>query len=127
MTTTTDTAITVIAASQLAALLQAGALTEFWNVLVPEYFTGELIPGSRHVPVPDVGAEVRRNGLAREAAIVVYCSGPTCPNSRQAAAKLAAFGFTNVALFEGGLEEWKEEGYETSSRDPRVTRESRSA
>jgi rhodanese-related sulfurtransferase len=34
----------------------------------------------------------------------------TCPNSRDAATKLATLGFTDVRLFEGGLEAWTASG-----------------
>jgi rhodanese-related sulfurtransferase len=99
-----------ITANELAHSLRAGSIDEIWNALTDEYFTGEMIPGSRRVPVDQVGREVARSGLARDRAIVVYCSGKTCPNSRQAAEKLIALGFTRVRLYEGGLEDWKQGG-----------------
>lgn len=100
-------AIRVIGTAELRRRVDAGPIEHFWNVVVDRYYTGELIPGSRHVPVPQVGEEVRRLGIPTDAEIVVYCNGPTCPNSEQAAQKLEAFGFTNVSVFKGGLEEWK--------------------
>ena len=69
-----------------------------------------MILGSRRVPVDQVGREVRGGAIARDTSIVVYCSGPTCPQSRAAAEKLVALGFTDVDLFEGGLEEWRAAG-----------------
>lgn len=99
-----------ITADELAADLAAGRVAELWNALVDEYFTGEMIPGSRRVPVGQVGREVAATGLAKDTPIVTYCSGPTCPNSTQAAEKLVTFGFTNVRAFEGGLEAWKASG-----------------
>jgi rhodanese-related sulfurtransferase len=103
-------AIRTITADALAEQLSAGAVAEFWNVLTDDYFTGELIPGSRRVPLDHVGREAAARGLARDTAIAVYCSGPTCPQSRAAAEKLVALGFTDVRLFEGGLEAWKAAG-----------------
>jgi len=108
---TTSATIAAISATQLAERLRAGEVAEFWNALTDAYFTGEMIPGSRRVPVDQVGREVAQTGLAKDTPIVVYCIGPACPNSRQAAEKLVAFGFTDVTVFEGGLEEWKEAGY----------------
>ena len=58
-----------------------------------------------------LGEAVRRSTLAKDASIVVYCAGPACPASRQAAEKLAAFGYTRVEAYEGGLEEWKQAGF----------------
>lgn len=113
ITTTTSGAITVVTANDLADHLGAGHVAETWNALVDGYFTGEMIPGSIRVPVDQVGREIERRAIPRDRVIAVYCSGPTCPNSRQAAEKLARFGFTHVLLFEGGVEEWKASGRET--------------
>ena len=99
-----------ITADALARDLEAGAVAEFWNVLTDDYFTGEMIPGSRRVPLDQIGRELARAPLALDTAIVVYCSGPTCPQSGQAGDKLAAFGLTNVRIFEGGLTAWRDAG-----------------
>jgi rhodanese-related sulfurtransferase len=82
-----------------------------WNVLGDDYFKGELIPGSRRVPADRLGEALKQSTLAKDASIVVYCAGPSCPVSRQAAEKLAAFGYTRVEAYEGGLEEWKQAGF----------------
>jgi rhodanese-related sulfurtransferase len=83
---------------------------ELWNVLTDEYFKGEMIPASRRVPLDTVGREVATSGIARDAEIIVYCSGPTCPQSSAAAEKLTTLGFTNVRAYKGGLEQWKAAG-----------------
>jgi rhodanese-related sulfurtransferase len=100
----------IITAGELAQLIPSGTIAQFWNVLHNDYFTWELIPGSRHVPIDRVWREVASLGLAKDTAIVVYCSGPSCPNSKQAGEKLTGLGFTNVRVFEGGLEAWKAVG-----------------
>jgi rhodanese-related sulfurtransferase len=110
MPTVTSTAAPSIALGELTHCRAAGHVAEFWNVLTDDYFTGELIPGSRRVPLDQVGREVAGGRIAKDAAIVVYCSGPACPQSRAAADKLVALGFTDVRAFEGGLEVWKAAG-----------------
>ena len=100
----------IISAEELARDLEAGAVAEFWNVLTDDYFTGEMIPGSRRVPLDQIGRELAHASLAPSTALVVYCSGPTCPQSGQAGAKLLTYGFTNVRVFEGGLAAWRESG-----------------
>ena len=117
-TTHSSSAITLVTASELDAHTAAGHVAETWNALVDAYFTGEMIPGSIRVPVDQVGREIERRGIPKDRTIAVYCSGPACPNSRQAAEKLVAFGFTNVLLFEGGLEEWKASGRQTVQLQP---------
>jgi rhodanese-related sulfurtransferase len=102
--------VPIISLDQLARALQSGPPRELWNVLTDEYFSGEMIPGSRRVPLDRVGREVAESGIAKDSAIVTYCSGPTCPQSKAAAEKLIALGFTNVRAFEGGLEAWKAAG-----------------
>ena len=107
---TASAAVATITADALARRLAAGDVPQLWNVLTDDYFTGEMIPGSRRVPLDRVGREVAALGLPRDTAIVTYCSGPTCPQSRAAAEKLAALGFTDVRAFEGGLAEWTASG-----------------
>ncbi len=102
--------VRIITIDELTRELQAGAVSELWNVLTDDYFTGEMIPGSRRVPLDRVGREVAASGIATDTAIVTYCSGPGCPQSKAAAEKLATLGFTNVRAFEGGLEAWKNAG-----------------
>jgi rhodanese-related sulfurtransferase len=103
--------IATISTADLAQRTRDDIGLHVWNVLTDDYFKGELIPGSRRVPVDRLGEALRRSSLAKDAAIVVYCAGPTCPQSRQAAEKLVGFGYTHVAAYEGGLEEWKAAGF----------------
>ena len=103
--------IATISTPELAQRFREDVGLHLWNVLTDEYFKGELIPGSRRVPVDHLGEALRGSTLAKDAAVVVYCAGPKCPSSRHAAEKLAAFGYTNVKAYEGGLEEWKAAGF----------------
>ena len=104
--------IKTITTRELEERLREGARLEFWNVLTDEYFHGEMIPGSRRVPLDSVGREVRETNVPKGAEVVVYCAGPKCPQSRMAAEKLQALGYTNVRAYEGGIEEWKQLGHE---------------
>lgn len=105
----------VISLEGFDASLADGATTEVWNVLTDEYFTGELIPGTRRVPLDGIGREAA--SLTPDAPITVYCSGPDCPQSKAAGEKLASLGFTNVRVFEGGLTAWKDAGRPVESAD----------
>ena len=104
------TTIRTISHGELTQRLGQGPIPQFWNVLTDDYFQGELIPGSRRVPLDRVAREALQTHLPQDGEIVVYCSGPTCPQSRAAAEKLVALGYTNVRAFEGGLEHWKAAG-----------------
>lgn len=98
----------IISLEHLTGDQAEGRVAEFWNVLTDDYYTGELIPTSRRVPLDRVGREA--SGLPKDTDIVVYCSGVDCPQSKAAGEKLAGLGFTNVRVFEGGLEAWKNAG-----------------
>lgn len=105
-----------ITIQELTNELAADHPAELWNVLTDDYFTGELIPGSRRVPLDRVGREA--GNLPPDTPLVVYCSGPSCPQSKAAGEKLAALGFSNVRVFEGGLEAWKSAGRELEQVKP---------
>jgi rhodanese-related sulfurtransferase len=110
-TTGHTTDVATITTSELAQRFAGDVGLHVWNVLTDDYFKQELIPGSRRVPADRLGEALRRSTLAKDASIVVYCAGPQCPLSRQAAEKLAAFGYTHVQAYEGGLDEWKAAGH----------------
>src|SRR3712207_2209943 len=111
--TTTMADIRTISTDELRQrLAQPRSGLQFWNVLTDDYFAGEMIPGSRRVPLDTIGREVAESGVGKDAEIVVYCSGPACPQSGAAAEKLVKLGFTNVRAFKGGLEAWKAAGLE---------------
>lgn len=95
-----------ITTAELQDRLRDTAGFELWNVLTDDYFTGRLIPRSRRVPLDVVVKTAKTEGIARDAEIVVYCSGPGCPQSLLAAEKLTTVGYTNVRVYEGGLQEW---------------------
>lgn len=101
-----------ISTEELNDKLKGGDSFEFWNVLTADYYTKELIAGSRYVPLDRIGREVVDANIAKDTEIVVYCAGPHCPQSATAAEKLTILGYTRVKAYEGGLEEWKAAGFE---------------
>lgn len=112
--------IKTVSTGELEEKLRAGGRFEFWNVLTDEYFGGELIPGSRRVPLDRVGREAHESNLPKDAEVVVYCAGPHCPQSGYAAEKLQSLGYTNVRAYEGGLEDWKGAGHGVESVESTV-------
>ena len=102
--------VKTISTETLQQRLEHGKSLHLWNVLTDGYFTGEMIPGSRRVPLDTIGREVSGEKSPKSEEIIVYCGGPKCPQSLQAAQKLMNLGYTNVKAYEGGLEEWKNAG-----------------
>jgi rhodanese-related sulfurtransferase len=98
----------IITIYHLIELLRRRAIEEFWNVMPDSDFTGELIPGSRRVPLDRIARESVR--LPRDTSIVVYCSHAKSRDGKYASTELTVLGFRNVRVFQGGLEAWKASG-----------------
>ena len=105
------TDVRTITTNELRQRLDQGPNLEFWNILTDKWFTGEMIPGSRRMPLDTI--EHNATAIPKDAEIIAYCGGPRCPQSTQAAQKLTELGYTNVRAFEEGLEGWKAAGYST--------------
>ncbi|MDY6769312.1 MAG: rhodanese-like domain-containing protein [Candidatus Nanohaloarchaea archaeon] len=105
--------VDTISRDELKEKMDAGEDFTLVNVLSPEQFEQEHIPGSINIPLDEVEQEFP-DRFDRDDDIVVYCASPSCSASPKAAEKLDSMGFTNVADYEGGLSDWKER-YETES------------
>jgi rhodanese-related sulfurtransferase len=108
--------IRTVSTQELQQLLDRDNGLHLWNVQTDQYFTGELIPGSRRVPLDTVEHDTK--DVAMNAEIITYCGGPTCGQSAEAARKLLDLGYTNVRVFKEGLEGWKAAGNETVRPEP---------
>lgn len=102
--------VRTISTQELQRRLDRDSGLHLWNVQTNRWFTGELIPGSRRVPLDTIEHDTR--SVSKDAEIVVYCGGAACSQSREAARRLADVGYTNVRVFKDGLEGWKAAGNE---------------
>ncbi len=75
----------------------------------PEDFAEKHIPGANSFSVGNFDSLFRERGelLRLGEVIIVYCSGPSCEDSRNLAEKLRDRGFENIFVFKGGMEEWE--------------------
>lgn len=103
------TDIRTISTIELRQGLDRGDSLQFWNVQSDTSFTGEIIPGSRRMPLDRL--ERDSAGVSKDTEIVAYCGGPQCSQSTEAAQKLTSLGYTNVRTYTAGLEGWKAAGY----------------
>jgi rhodanese-related sulfurtransferase len=102
--------VRTLSTDEMAKLTQENG-AQVWNVLTPDYFSGEMIPGSRHVPLDRLEQHLVQARVPKSARIIVYCSGaPSCLQSNVSAQKLTELGYVDVADYEGGLTAWKAAG-----------------
>lgn len=80
------------------------------EVLPPHHFAERHLPNARNLPLVDFDRNVSSLLPDRDAAIVVYCAGPTCANSSMAARRLAQLGYSDIRIFEGGKLAWEQAG-----------------
>lgn len=103
--------VTHLSAAETKQLIEQDPGVHLWNVVSEEYYKGESIDGSRWIPVTILEQKLKGSSLSKDAPIIVYCASKECPASGKAAEKLQSLGYKNVKAFEGGLKEWKAQGY----------------
>lgn len=108
--------VRVLSTAELQQGLDRDSGLHVVNVQTDQFFAGELIPGSRRIPLDGIEQGVR--DLPKDTEIVTYCAGPACSQSTQAARKLSELGYTNVRAYTDGLEGWKAAGNEIVSPQP---------
>jgi polyisoprenoid-binding protein YceI len=101
-----------ITAAELRAQLQGATPPLLLDVLPDEEFRAARLPGAKNACVYNVTFldDVQKLAPDRGSALVVYGSRAGNLASATAAEKLLAAGYTRVADFRGGLEEWRAAG-----------------
>ena len=86
------------------------------EALGASFYADAHLPGAINIPVNRV--ERLAPGLLPDldAEVVVYCSG-TCNSAATVAGRLVELGYRNVAIYEGGKEDWVEHGLPVSRPD----------
>ena len=106
----------IVSTDELQRRLDRDSGLHLLNVETGRSFTGELIPGSRRLPVDRIGQQPF--AVSKDAEIVTYCGGPQCSQGAEAARELFALGYTNIAVYKDGLEGWKAAGNEIVAPTP---------
>ena len=83
-------------------------------------FMSETIAGSIAVPDTKLDELIGRFPLNKEEKIIVFCGGYVCGKSHKVANKLVSLGYKNVAVYAGGLPQWKKEGLPTTKSAAKV-------
>jgi rhodanese-related sulfurtransferase len=99
-----------ISTTALKIALSQGAPPVLIEALPLASYEKEHLPGAINIPLDGFEARARALLPNQRAELVVYCSGPTCPNSHAAARKLGELGYENVRVYSGGKAAWREAG-----------------
>ncbi len=103
----------VIRHSELKAMIERNDAMMILDILPPEEFIREHLPGSINVPQGENFEKMIEMMIPdKSMPVIVYCGTREDQSSAEVAQKLAALGYKNVSDYENGLQEWKEMGYE---------------
>jgi rhodanese-related sulfurtransferase len=80
------------------------------EALPPEHFRKQHLPGAINIPIEQVRSIAPEVMPNKDVEVIVYCAGPACHASRQAADELSAMGYVNVRHYVGGKEDWAKAG-----------------
>ena len=94
----------LISRDALKAAIEAGATVV--DALGGDYYAKQHLPGAVALAPGDVDALASAVLPDKDAAIVTYCTGPSCPNSGQVTGRLTALGYANVRKYREGIEDW---------------------
>jgi len=104
----------LISRDALQAAIGAGTVTVV-DALGGDYYAKQHLPGAVALAPGDVDALASAVLPDKNAAIVTYCTGPSCPNSGQVATRLTTLGYTNVRKYAEGIQDWIDAGLRTES------------
>jgi len=101
--------VRIVTRNELQARLGANPSLVLLEALPEKYFNDWHLPGARHFPHDQARTLAPVVVSDKTTEIVVYCASSTCQNSHIAAKVLQQIGYTNVSVYAGGKEDWKEE------------------
>ena len=104
----------LISRDDLKAGIDAGTVTVV-DALGGDYYARQHLPGAVALAPGQVDALAASVLPDRNATIVTYCTGPSCPNSGQVADRLTALGYANVRKYREGIQDWVSAGLPTES------------
>jgi rhodanese-related sulfurtransferase len=76
------------------------------EALPRDYYDKEHLPGAINIPHDQVDELAASLLPDKDAAVIVYCANGPCANSGIAARRLSELGYTNVADYHLGKEDW---------------------
>jgi rhodanese-related sulfurtransferase len=101
--------VKIVTRNELQSRLDANPRLVLLEALPEKYYNDWHLPGALHFPHDQARTLAPQVVPYKAAEIVVYCASKTCQNSHIAANVLQQIGYTNVAVYAGGKQDWKEE------------------
>lgn len=99
-----------VSREELQTLMNGDASPVVLEALPERYFAEGHLPGAQHLPHDAVAERASDMVPDKDAAIVVYCANDACRNSHKAARAFLELGYTDVAVYPGGKQDWMEAG-----------------
>ena len=109
----------VVSADTLRRWVREG-LAVLLDAREPEAYFRAHLPGARNLPVDAVGDSLDLlQSLPRDRWLVCYCDGAPCDLGERLAYELKSWGFDSVAVYWGGVADWRERGLPMEKGGPR--------
>ena len=99
-----------ITRQQIQHLLASKTPLTLVEALPEKYYRDGHLPGALHIPHDRVRELAAALLPDKDTLIVVYCANKPCQNSRIAAQTLGALGYTDVAEYVEGKQDWADAG-----------------
>lgn len=94
---------------QLAEKVLAGRAV-LVEALPQKYYADFHLPSARHLPHDQVNLLASQVLPEKDAEIIVYCANVQCQNSHIAAHALTKLGYSRVAVYAEGKQDWLDAG-----------------
>ncbi|OHB28718.1 MAG: hypothetical protein A2X84_06420 [Desulfuromonadaceae bacterium GWC2_58_13] len=95
---------------EVRELLRVGAVVI--DARADEIYAEGHLPKAISLPLGEVDDLLKafKRNVAREATLIIYCSGFGCPDSFDLGMRLIEEGYEDVRVYEGGFPEWRDAG-----------------
>jgi rhodanese-related sulfurtransferase len=103
---------------EVRELLRVGAVVIDART-IDAYDEGHL-PKAIALPLGEMAGllKVFERNVAKDATLIVYCSGFGCPDSFDVGMRLLEAGYVDVRVYEGGFPEWRDAGLPVTKEAP---------
>lgn len=106
-----------MATADLHEMIQDGKKAIIIDARSAKYDDGKRIPGAHSLTDESSADDVAKVIPAKDDFVVTYCSSVKCPASKNLAKHLDKLGYTNVMVYEEGLEAWLAAGHKVDEKN----------